>query len=701
MVGACGPLTSSTLDDGTRPIEPPFRVAEPTLPANPIAPVLNDPLPMGGTACPLDQAHFAGTAGCALVGEACGADDWATQLPNTSPILYVKAGAALGGAGTRGAPFGSVDQALAAARSGDIVALSKGDFTTRTRVGPGVTVWGACVAQTSVRAASDSPLVAVFESTSPGVVVRNLRVTGPRVGLAAGLSSASVLLENVVLERAVGQGLSAQRGAKIALASVVVRDTQPSADGTFGAAVGADSGGQISGQRIVIDGAFRFGVFALEAATSIALQDLVVTRVRGQVSDRGFGYGFRVEAATLRLERAVIEDVQGNGVFCGLGATCDLIDTSVTGVIPSGADPTICAGVRIASARLRANRLVVQDTPGWGVLVGGTEADVALTDTLVQRIPALEGGATGLATLEGAKVVGTRLAIQDIDGPGVSVAGMSAFDATDLTVSKAYRSGQPSFGMSVIESSSAVLERAKFDQTNGPGVIVGGTGVRFSAKDLQVSNQVNEAVDQGGGVVALAGASVAMTRTRISGVSSTGLYAAQMDTFVTAEDLTIEEMRLSGSRPGAFGVFVGDNATLLGSRVRVASAQLIGVFVAGGVVTLDAVTVKDTGLPACTDTRICNGERNAGLLATKGGKVTLQSFMLLNNGGFGVLLDQGEADLSDGLISGHTIGANVIDPNFDVSRLSLRVAYRNNGRKLDAAKVPVPSVPPPPQVPRP
>ena len=45
-------------------------------------------------------------------------------------------------------PFGTVASAMNAATDGDIIALAKGTFTEEVNLRNGVTLWGACVAET-------------------------------------------------------------------------------------------------------------------------------------------------------------------------------------------------------------------------------------------------------------------------------------------------------------------------------------------------------------------------------------------------------------------------------------------------------------------------------------------------------------------------------------------------------------------------
>src|SRR3990172_8535120 len=87
-----------------------------------------DPWPTDGpSSCADDEAQFVGGTGCERIGTACPAGDFAEGLP-ASGVVYVKAGAAAGGDGSLGAPFATIAEGVAAADSGDVIALSKGTF---------------------------------------------------------------------------------------------------------------------------------------------------------------------------------------------------------------------------------------------------------------------------------------------------------------------------------------------------------------------------------------------------------------------------------------------------------------------------------------------------------------------------------------------------------------------------------------------
>src|SRR5688572_28924697 len=75
-----------------------------------------DPWPEGGMPeCPPGEAWLPGDTRCTAIGRACPAGDFPDDLPG--PVLYVLPGA-IGGDGSRAAPFGTIVEALAVAGPG-------------------------------------------------------------------------------------------------------------------------------------------------------------------------------------------------------------------------------------------------------------------------------------------------------------------------------------------------------------------------------------------------------------------------------------------------------------------------------------------------------------------------------------------------------------------------------------------------------
>jgi hypothetical protein len=216
-----------------------------------------DPWPESGyeECTAVDEAHFPGEPGCVRVGTACApGDDWATDLPGDRPIRYVLAGAPAGGDGTRASPFGTIQEAMSGAPSGTVVALSKGTFDEVVVLPAGVTLWGACVAETLVASSVPAEDFGTINVWGRDVGVRNLRVSGRRPGLQAVGRFRTALVEDVVVAEATHLGWFVNSAAVVQGRSIVVRDTRSREAGRdFGHGLSVQEGGVVEVQRGVFE----------------------------------------------------------------------------------------------------------------------------------------------------------------------------------------------------------------------------------------------------------------------------------------------------------------------------------------------------------------------------------------------------------------------------------------------------------------
>ena len=144
------------------------------------------PWPEGGQLdCPAGEAHFPGTAGCALVGAPCPADGWPAALPAGRPVRYVRApGTAGDGSLTR--PFGTINAAIAGATEGDVIAVASGTYDEFFVLPAGVALYGACAAETILTLTRPSPFF--FSSSvflAPTISLMPSRVTSPPIPIIA------------------------------------------------------------------------------------------------------------------------------------------------------------------------------------------------------------------------------------------------------------------------------------------------------------------------------------------------------------------------------------------------------------------------------------------------------------------------------------------------------------------------------------
>ncbi len=376
-----------------------------------------DPWPEGGAqTCAVDGAHFPGEAGCVTVGGACGAGEWAVDLPNDRPIRYVRAGA-VGGTGSQAAPFGTIAEAMSGAPSGTVVAVGKGSFDEPVVMGPGVTLWGACVAETTLMSSIASESDGVVTVRVAGAEVRNVRITGLRPGVwvaSPGTSGASLHLEDVIVDGAAGAGVFVTR-SDLTARSVVVRDTGPrGSDGHYGRAFYIRSGSHAEIRRAVISHNREAGLYVGDPGSTLVLEDAAVIDTQSE-ADQLFGGGLGVQlGAQADVTRVTFERNRFVTVFvAGTGAVARLTDVIVhdtrseeLGLVFGRALGVEQGGAAtVTRAAFERNREVAIYAAGAGTTLA--LSDVIVRDTAGQEIDGAFG--RGMSVENGAVATGARV----------------------------------------------------------------------------------------------------------------------------------------------------------------------------------------------------------------------------------------------------------------------------------------------------
>lgn len=212
-------------------------------------------------------------------------------------------------------------------------------------------------------------------ATLRDVVIRGSEPTAPRddVGILS-LGGGQVTLERVRVERSVGfgAGVAGDLGASsIELRDVVVRDVAPSFFGA-GAAISAESGGQLTGGRVYIAGAPDVGLMATEPGTSVSIEDLTIVGGRG-VANGTLGRGVQVQrGAAFTASRVRLERNREAGVIVS-STTASFSDLVVRATLERACAATTCAGF------------------GAGIGIGAYEDGVAEVVRFVSEDNALAG----------------------------------------------------------------------------------------------------------------------------------------------------------------------------------------------------------------------------------------------------------------------------------------------------------------------
>lgn len=669
---ACGDADGTVRDAGMIDAAVDAGLAITTPPAAPALPVLApcasgwtevddgeiavcDPYPAtrGPMACGVDEAHFPGEPGCVRVGAACPAGDFPDDLPTDRPILYVRAGAGPGGDGTRASPFGRILDASRAATSGTILAIGKGTYDEVVPIGPGVTLWGACVAETVLTSSLASTTDGVLTPIGAGAVVRNLRVSEP--------ARPAIVVDN--------------RGATLAL------------------------------DEVVVGGAHRFGLFLL--AGTVTARDIVVRDTRRAAGALSGGIAAEGDVH-LVIERGALERNASYGIGVnGPSMRAELRDVVVSGTARS--EPLEGRALQVVlGAQADVTRAVFVDNEGTAVFGAVDGSAIVLVDTVVRgRSDVVDGEAQarGIGLEDASTITATRLLVEDTWGSGIYVAGVGARAQTADAVIRRIRPAPDTRdfgrGIEVVRGASAEMLRTAVLHTHDVGVFVAADGATARFEDLSVLDVIEQASDGrfGRGVVVQFGAVAEIVRGRLETFRDSAVFAIGAGTRAQLVDVTARDgvgIVADGMRGSAInaqdGAFVGVE------RGSFEHLREIGVFAwgEGTSVELRDTSVRDIAARRCFDDGLCVAPAGIGLGAYEHASLIAARFEVrrANLCAVQVALD-GSADLHDGTIAESAVGACVGVPGYDLGRLDDGVTYESNASRVqtDALPVPDPAVP--------
>ncbi|MBI4818224.1 MAG: hypothetical protein HY791_18315 [Deltaproteobacteria bacterium] len=345
--------------------------------------------------CADDEAHFLGDLGCAPIGEACPPGEFRDDLPTDKPIVYVSNNGSAEGDGSIDAPVRTLAEALALATPGSVVALGKGTFEASLGLSEPMELIGACVGETTVTAASGASLTSTLRVLSPEVSVANLRVTGLRRGVSVGPAGEGHL-RGVLIEGTTEFGWLAESGGRAFGEEVVVR-------GVAGRAIEGRLAGELEGRRVSVEDVTGVGIQIRDPSTRARFEDLVVLRTVTTTSAPREGHGVIAQAnAELVLRNTLVESTTGLAISV-YGATATISDTVARRTQPwvDGAEGT---GLRVAEgARVRLDRVLVTDTPYFGVDFRDLGTRVRAADLVVERTTRDARGSGGLGLYSAAE----------------------------------------------------------------------------------------------------------------------------------------------------------------------------------------------------------------------------------------------------------------------------------------------------------
>jgi len=602
-------------------------------------------LPPAIRACGRGRAHFVGGDGCEDVGATCpSAGDFADGVGDDA--IFVRSGA--DGIGTRASPFGTLDEALAVAGEGDVVALSVGAHDASAQLPDGVELVGACAARTVLVGVPGTDF-ALGLGSGRSATVRDLTVEGAAIAIGV---AGDATLRGVVIESTVGAGIAVTATGRATFDEVVVRGVRPA--GTSGGMALFVDGGTVEGARVILEDALRSALRV--TGGEVVLDDVRADAVPFGTLERGAGAWVTGGEVTLRrvdLRGATNTAVEVAGAVLRLS---DVLATELVEIDPPG---NFALYAR-EGATLEIDRAYVRG-PGW--LVHGEDATLAVRDVVLVGEP------------------GGRLYAEHV--------GLVSF-SSPFTLERAL----------VVDTDSGVLTAGPFDFSIDPEdpPPPPPDPIAFAIDDLHLVG-VGRHVRFGYGVsldLPFVG--------RVARLGSQGLKGITLD---LSGDVTIEDARVvapvaaedADDRPSfanALSVRSGDSTL---TRARFEDSYEVAIDVREGALALrDVVIVRANERPCAIDAcRETPG--GVGLGAYFDATVRAENLVVDGADLCGVQLAFDAAiDLVGGAIRGATVGACVQVDGYDVRRVAGGVRYEDNGTNVETTTHAIPEPPPPPSL---
>jgi len=306
-----------------------------------------------------------------------------------------------------------------------------------------------------------------------------------------------------------------------------------------------------------------------------------------------------------------------------------------------------------SGAKLSLSRASLKDNHTAGILAHDsgtsvTASEVWISDTKMNA-EGLEG--FGVAVGLGASVSLSRSRVSECHGSGIAAFNSgTSVTASEVWVSGTKIDGEGKYGYGFQTSSGASLSvsRSRVSECPLAGLIAFDSGTIVTASEVWVSGmKVDSEGKYGPGVVALYGASVSVSRSRVSDNHLAGLMALNSGTSLTATQVWVSGTKMDAEGLFGVGVAAGLGASVSVSRSRVSDNHTVGLFFyeAEG-------SVSESFLEGTKPSGVQLGD---GLLAT-GSVVNVQRVISRDNARAGVLFDRSDGELSGSLIRQNVIG---------------------------------------------
>ncbi|MBI5528411.1 MAG: right-handed parallel beta-helix repeat-containing protein [Deltaproteobacteria bacterium] len=635
--------------------------------------------------CPDGEVAYVGETACHLIGTECPADDFHDEAtikglaPNfNGKIIYALAGG-VGGDGSVSNPFGKIADAIAAAASGDMIALSKGTFLEGVSVNKAVALVGSCVGGTVIEAQDANANAGVITDVAGGTSkIANLRVAGNRIGIwVFGSSQKKVSLQSVEVKGALIEGvLFARSKTEADMKDVVVRDTRSrTADATWGYGVEVSDGARVTGARVVLERNRTAGIWAYGTGTALALNDVLVRGTMCQEADGSFGHGVDVfDGAVVSLTRSLVEGNAGAGVAAltsdvGQPAPSLTLDhVVVRATKPREADRTQGTGLQVRDgAKVVVTRGVFERNMAIGINVVSSQTgqpvpELTLDDVVVRGTESQEAdlmGGFGLSVAFGARLFAERLVVDGnrmggvaaADGPGSRLSEVSLADVVVRDTRGQELDGAFGRGLDLADGPVVSVERAILERNRDAGIVAyvempGAPPPVLMLTDVLVRDTLGQerGEPRGRGMEVLDGATAGLTRVVFERNRDIGITAEIRETGRPPPEITLTDVVVrdtlghgDGGTDGK-GFMIADGATVEAARTMISLNRGAGIQMgvsqpgrAAPVATFTDLSVTDTS------GQEGDGKFGAGLYLQSGGKLDIIRALFERNRSEGII----------------------------------------------------------------
>jgi len=464
---------------------------------------------------------------------ACGTDAWPST--DATDVVYAAPWGGTTGPGTREAPFGIVQRAVAAAGDGGTVLVADGEYVwdllATPEEGAGVTILGRCAELVTITPRDpEAPSLWVQGAT---VEARGVTLKGGQgvqvMRSADGAVNGSLTLRDAVVAEAHQVGVQAITGSTLNLTDVTIRGTVPLDGGTSVVAVRLNTGSQAQLTRVDLVENMGSGIDAAGINTVLDLEDVVIrdtvprtlleedhdhdARWHSEVMSGimlvvGSGAVLNAHGLSLldnpgdgiSLEGPsgphVLEDVTISGMFDAYPPPLDLGRSGGSGLMLDARSPGQDMDVTVRN-------LLVEECSWIGVSLAGQHLTVDLEGVVLRdMLPSAHDGAAtpGLVTFDRAPVSIRDMVVDNTGYAGVYVAQSSVvtLDNVDVTGTKAGMLPGGGMGVLVVDEGVVQANGLRVSDSQGAGLLAM-PDARIEATDVQVSGSgTADAVALGG-----------------------------------------------------------------------------------------------------------------------------------------------------------------------------------------------------------